>query len=48
MTTEQPHPATLDDEQRAELFAQLVETYGSAEASRRWMAAFASEDATET
>ena len=46
--TEHPDPSTLDDKQRAELFAQLVEEYGSTEASRRWMAAFAAQDATET
>ena len=46
--TEHPDPSTLDDKQRAELFTQLVEEYGSTEASRRWMAAFAAQDATET
>jgi|LWDU01.1.fsa_nt_gi hypothetical protein len=46
--TNQPDPLTLNDTQRAELFAQLVKEYGSDEASRRWMAAFASQDATET
>ena len=46
--TEHLDPSTLDDTQRAELFTRLVEEYGSAEASRRWMAAFAAQDATET
>lgn len=30
------------------LFAQLVETLGNSEASRLWLAAFASSDASET
>ena len=37
-----------DDGGAAPEFADLVEEYGIAEASRRWMAIFAAFDATET
>jgi hypothetical protein len=37
-----------DSSARADAWARLVDALGSHEASRRWLAAFAASDATET
>jgi hypothetical protein len=42
------HLAALDVEARADAFAELARLLGASEASRRWLAAFAASDATET
>jgi hypothetical protein len=37
-----------EESDRAEVWARLVAEFGAAEASRRWLAAFAASDAAET